>query len=211
MIYLIGGPPKCGKTTLAKRLSKKLGIPWISSDTLEVIGMEYVWKLAPKKFDGLYPHATMKGNTNDETYSFASPQQIAKNYIKEAKATYAAIDMLSICEITEENDYIVEGYHVTPELATRLMKKYGQKNFRALFLVKTDIDKFVQDVQKSTTHNDWVLRNTKKKETLYKIGSTVKECSHFFEKGAKIYGFRVMNMDKDFKGQVKKSMEFLMR
>src|SRR3989344_1994558 len=151
MIYLIGGPPKCGKTTLANHLSKKLGIPWISSDTLEVIGMEYVWKFAPKKFDGLYPHATMKGSTNDETYSSASPRQIAKNYLKEAKATYAAIDMVSLCEITEG------------------------------------------------------------KETFYKIGSTVKEGSQFCEKEAKKNRMQVMNMDKDFNGQLKKALEFFAR
>lgn len=40
MIYLIGGPPKCGKTTLAKQLAKKLGIQWVATDTLEVIGRD---------------------------------------------------------------------------------------------------------------------------------------------------------------------------
>jgi len=31
MIYLIGGPPRCGKTNIAKKLSKS----WISADTIE--------------------------------------------------------------------------------------------------------------------------------------------------------------------------------
>ncbi|MFA6503887.1 MAG: AAA family ATPase [Patescibacteria group bacterium] len=44
MIYLIGGPPRSGKTTLAKFASKKLGIPWISCDTLEVIAGAYMGK-----------------------------------------------------------------------------------------------------------------------------------------------------------------------
>jgi cytidylate kinase len=35
MIYLIGGAPRCGKTTIAKKLSKKLLISWISADTIE--------------------------------------------------------------------------------------------------------------------------------------------------------------------------------
>ena len=42
MIYLIGGPPKCGKTTLAKRLSKSLGIPWVSTDTLQCVIKPYI-------------------------------------------------------------------------------------------------------------------------------------------------------------------------
>ena len=45
MIYLIGGPPKCGKTTLAKKLAGKYQIPWISADTLQNI----VWAYTPKE------------------------------------------------------------------------------------------------------------------------------------------------------------------
>ncbi|OGF22453.1 hypothetical protein A2Y83_04145 [Candidatus Falkowbacteria bacterium RBG_13_39_14] len=44
MIYLIGGPPRCGKTTLAKEMSKKLRIPWVSTDALEVVTRAYVDK-----------------------------------------------------------------------------------------------------------------------------------------------------------------------
>src|SRR3990167_3772313 len=89
MIYLIGGPPKCGKTTLAKKLSKKLRVPWVASDTLQVVVMDYVWKYVPEKFGELFPHSTMKGKTNDETYRVISPKEIAKNYMKQAKAMYA--------------------------------------------------------------------------------------------------------------------------
>lgn len=57
MIYLIGGPPKCGKTTLAKKLSKELGIQWVVSDTLQVVVREYVSKYVSKEeIDKLYPH-----------------------------------------------------------------------------------------------------------------------------------------------------------
>lgn len=142
MIYLIGGPPKCGKTTLAKKLSRELNIQWVASDTLQVVAREYVSKYASKKeMDELYPHNAQKGETNDETYSLHTPKQIAHNYMKQAKASYDAVDMFSICEITDGNDYIIEGYHVTPQLAARLIKQYGHKNFRVLFLYKADLKK----------------------------------------------------------------------
>lgn len=35
MKYLIGGPPRCGKTTLAKELSSRLGVSWISTDMID--------------------------------------------------------------------------------------------------------------------------------------------------------------------------------
>ncbi len=210
MIYLIGGPPKCGKTTLAKKLSKKLSIQWVASDTLQVVAREYVSKYVSKKeFDKLYPHNAQKRETNDETYSLNTPKQIADNYIKQAKSSYDAIDMFSICEITDGNDYVVEGYHVTPQLAARLIKKYGRKHFRVLFLVKSDIEKFVRDVKKSSTLNDWILRKTQEKETFYKIAEMINYYGQFFDKEAKKYKFRVFNMDKDFGKQLKKAIKLL--
>jgi len=210
MIYLIGGPPKCGKTTLAKKMSKRLGIPWIASDTLGAISLKYISNhVSKEELDKLFPHWASKGKNNDETYLRNTPKQIAKNYIKQAKATADAIDMFSVCEIADGNDYIVEGYHVTPQLATRLIKKYGSKNFRVLFLVKKDVEKFVRDVSKSPTPNDWILCKTKNKETFYKIGEMVSNYSEFFEKEAKKSGFKVLNMDEDFVGRLKKGVEVL--
>ncbi|MBU1152126.1 AAA family ATPase [Patescibacteria group bacterium] len=210
MIYLIGGPPKCGKTTLAKKLSKKLGIQWVASDTLQVVARKYVQKYVTKKKENeLYPHNALKGKTNDETYSLATPKQIAKNYISQAKTSYDAVDMFSICEITDGNDYIVEGYHVTPQLVTRLIKKYGSKHFRVLFLYKEDMKKFIEDVQKSSTPNDWILAKTKNRDTLVKIAEMVNYYGQYFYKEAKRHGFKIVNMDSNFNGQVKKAMAFL--
>jgi len=210
MIYLIGGPPKCGKTTLAKKMSKKLGVQWVASDTLQVVAWKYVSKYISKKdLDNLYPHNALKGKTNDETYSINTPKQIATNYIKQAKACYDAIDMFSICEIADDNDYVIEGYHVTPQLAAQLIKKYGQKNFRVLFLYKKDKGKFVKDVEKSTTPNDWILAKTKEKETLHKIADMITYYGKFFYTEAKKYDFPILNMDNDFDEQLLKAMDLL--
>lgn len=203
MIYLIGGPPKCGKTTLAKNLAEKLQIPWVASDTLEVVAMNYAHKYAPKKFAQLYPHSTTKGKNNDETYALNSPKQVAKNYTKQAKATYAAIEMFSLCEITDGNDYIIEGYHVTPELAARLIKKQGRKNFRILFLVKSNVEKLIHDFKKSSTPNDWILKKTKKAVTLKKIAEMVSHYGTIISKEAKKYKFPVKNMDENFEATLR--------
>ncbi|HLN19061.1 MAG TPA: hypothetical protein VK255_02735 [Patescibacteria group bacterium] len=210
MIYLIGGPPKCGKTTLAKKLSKKLSIPWVASDTLQVVAREYVSRyISREKFSKLYPHNAQKGRTNDETYSLNSPKQIAKNYMIQAKASHKAIDLFSLCEIKDGNDYIVEGYHVTPQLAARLKKKYGADHFRVLFFVKSDIKKFVHNIKKSSTPNDWILTKTQEKETFYKIAEMVSYYGQFFGQEAKKYNFKVLNMDDNFGGQLKKAVKLL--
>ncbi|MEI8091749.1 MAG: AAA family ATPase [bacterium] len=65
-VYLIGGPPKCGKTTLAKILSKSTSIPRISADTLENIARTYIDKANHKK---AFPHGYVRGDSNDVFYT----------------------------------------------------------------------------------------------------------------------------------------------
>ncbi len=117
MIYLIGGPPRCGKTTLAKEMSKKLKIPWISSDALEVVSREYVSK---EKRIKLYPYSFLRkkgvNRNNDEFYSKYSAREIINVLKKQAKTSFRAIDMMIANEIDNGNDYIIEGYHILPSL-----------------------------------------------------------------------------------------------
>ncbi|KKR09656.1 MAG: hypothetical protein UT37_C0014G0015, partial [Parcubacteria group bacterium GW2011_GWA2_39_18] len=170
MIYLIGGPPKCGKTTLAKKLAQVYQIPWISADTLQNI----VWAYTPKeKYSELFPHSYLRKESNDEFYSKHSPQEIIKNYIAQGKATYDAISMMAETYLTDKDDFIVEGYQVTPEIVDCIFKKIGKEHAKVVFLVKYDEQKFIQDIHKSTTPNDWIIRKTKNKATYGRIAKMI--------------------------------------
>ena len=46
MIYLIGGPPRVGKTRLAQQLGRRLGIGWLSLDTLRFVLRELLPEVA---------------------------------------------------------------------------------------------------------------------------------------------------------------------
>lgn len=40
MLFLLGGPPRCGKTTMAQHVCRSHGIPWMSTDTMrDVVAM----------------------------------------------------------------------------------------------------------------------------------------------------------------------------
>jgi 2-phosphoglycerate kinase len=210
MIYFIGGPPRCGKTTLAKHMSKQLQIPWISCDTLEVVSGAYMTKI---QWDKTHPYSVLRRihTTNDRFYEALTPRKIVGVLKKQARATFAAIDMMTICEIKDGNDYIIEGYHLEPRFIRSLVKKYGKKHFKAVFLIKTDADKFAQDVHKSTTPNDWLILGTKKKENFVRVGQMVAWYSHLLEKEAKKYGFPVVSMDQEFPKQLRKGIVTLTR
>lgn len=197
MIYLIGGPPKCGKTTLAKKLSQCFHIPWISADTLQNI----VWAYTPsEKHSSLFPHSNLRKskNSNDDFYSTYSAQQIVEHYIAQGKTSYDAISMIAETYVADEDSIIVEGYQVTPEIVDRIDRKFGSENIQAFFLIKKNQEQFVRDIHKSTTPNDWILRKTNDESTFTRIADMIAEYSVYFEQEAKKYGFDVFTMDEDF-------------
>jgi 2-phosphoglycerate kinase len=198
-VYLIGGPSKCGKTTLAKTLSKRFSIPWISADTLQNI----VWAYTPKEqHAALFPHSYLRGDSNDDFYSENTAQKIIDGYIAQGKSTYAAIEMMAETYLTDKDDFIVEGYQVTPEIVNQIFKKFGTQHIKAVFLVKNDDQKMIEDFRKSTTPNDWVLRKTKDESTYQKIAAMIAAYSQYFESEAKRFNLPIFQMDTDFEEQM---------
>ncbi|MFC1616495.1 AAA family ATPase [Patescibacteria group bacterium] len=205
MFYLIGGPPKCGKTTLAKKIAKKHKIPWLSTDTLHAIIRENTKK---EEIAKKFPYAIIKnklGTGTDKVYENNTSQEIINWYRASAKSIAKAIDTFIICEKTDGHDYVIEGLHIEPKLAHQIQKKYGRKNFKVIFLSKTDPKKFISGIQKSKTHNDWILTRTKDKKTYPKISKMICKYGKFFEREAKKYGFKVINMDDDFDKKIQKN------
>src|SRR6185295_3832158 len=98
---------------------------------------------------------------------------------------------------------------VTPEIVKRIVKKFGKEHVEAVFLVKYDEQKFVENIHKSTTPNDWIIRKTKNEATYLKIAKMISEYSHYFEKEAKKYGFSIFNMDEDFSKRIDKLTDIL--
>lgn len=205
MIYLIGGPPKCGKTTLAKALSKSLGLPWVSTDTLECVIRPYVDK---KDLPAKFPTLSQRGEDNDEKFKKYSTEEIIAAYQQQAKTVYEAIDMFALCEIVYGNDFIIEGYHIEPQLAAKLALKYPNK-IKSIFLIKSDEAKFIEDIKKSTTPDDWILARTNDEATYEKIATMVCEYGKFFEKESEQYGLTVLRMDANFDDNIIKAINLL--
>jgi 2-phosphoglycerate kinase len=205
MIYLIGGPPKCGKTTLAKALSKSLGIPWVSTDTLQSVIKPYINK---EDFSEKFPISNQREKDNDEKYSKYSSIEIIEAYKKQAKTVHPAIDMFAVCEITDGNDFIIEGYHIEPELAFKLNSKYPDK-IKSIFLVKSDKEKFISSIKKSTTPNDWIIARTHNEATYQKIAEMICEYGKIIKAESEKHNLAVLNMDDNFDSQIKKAVDSL--
>lgn len=205
-VYLIGWPPKCGKTTLAKTLSKKLSIPWISADTLQNIVYAYTSK---EDHRDLFPNSYLRWETNDGKYDKYSSKEIIDAYIGQGKTSYKAISMMAETSIVDGDDYIIEWYQVTPEVAKEIIEKFDQHSINVIFLYKTDEKKFIDDIHKSTTPNDWIIRRTEKDSTFVKIAKMVSEYWEYFSTEANKYWFESLNMDQGFEQKIQVAIKSL--
>jgi len=205
MIYLIGGPPRCGKTTIAKESSKL----WISVDTIESVILSNTNK---KDLNRLFPKTVVRKKTkqsNDIMYNSYSAKKITNLYKKQSKTSWEAIDTMINRELHEHNDYIIEGHQIHPEFINNIIKKYGGKNIISLVLTRFNLDEIVSGNKKYKVENNWFIQKTKNEYIFYKIAEMIKVYSNYYEKEAKKYGIKIINMDNDFLGQLKKSINYL--
>lgn len=205
MIYLIGGPPKCGKTTLAKQFSKSVGIPWVSTDTLQNVIKTYTTN---HNFTTSFPLSSVSYETNDERYAKNTSSEIINAYQQQAKTVYAAVKAFVQSELTDENDYIIEGYHIAPELIGNLTSDFPCLII-GIVLIKKNADEFIDSIHKSTTPNDWILTKTKDETTFPKIAAMVVDYAAQLEVESKKYSIKVICTDGDFAMQLTVAEKYL--
>jgi hypothetical protein len=95
VIYLIGGPPRTGKTLLARRLGRRLGIGWLSLDTLRFVMRGLLPEVAELAGFGRPP-----GPWADRFYPYVRDAVLSSAYV--------------------EGDYVIEGVDFMPRHARAL-------------------------------------------------------------------------------------------
>jgi len=195
-LMLIGGVPRTGKTTLAKKIAADLGISWMSTDTLESIAHSYT---PEEQKDIKFPKSVMRRNTNrsnDEFYATYSISEIIDAYEKQAETVSAAIEALAEYADKEGWGYVIEGYHVTPALLTKL--RAADITFTSVILVNTDPAQAIERSRQSDVTSDWVRDNTQNVETYAKIAEGIQEHSQRLIETSKEYDVACVDMSEDF-------------
>jgi 2-phosphoglycerate kinase len=132
-IILIGGAPTVGKSTMAALVSRKLNIPWISTDQIrEIMRVTARREDIPKLF-------TPEGYTAEKFLTEFSAEQIVQMEIEQGEAVWAGIKKLIEDDYTWRDGFIIEGVGILPRL---VKKDFGDsKNVRAVFLIDEDEDR----------------------------------------------------------------------
>lgn len=185
---LICGAPTVGKTTMAKMLSAKFDLPWMSTDVIRDI-MKTI--ADPKQ----HPKLFTEGHETAESFLGAfSAQRIAEMEIEQGTAVWPGIRHMIDTEYSWSSGTIIEGVNLLPELIAR---DYPQNNaVRSVLLIDHDEERMRRVVfqrglwDRADTYSD----DVKEKEVEWAM-----LCSKMLEKQAIKHDVPIVEVTKDAK------------
>jgi 2-phosphoglycerate kinase len=210
MIYLIGGPPRVGKTSLADALAKRISLPYFTLDHVTSVispyipEQEYVIKL---------PLRVAREETNfsnDVFYAKYSPEQIVDIYLRQAETYWPGVENFIRYAIEDDHDLILEGWQLLPHLLQAVVTPDTEAKLKIIFLYKSNLENIVSGLRTSTARNDWVIKNTKDESTFLAIAKMMNHFGGYIEKEAHEYNFRSVNTDFNFQQKIKESLESIL-
>ncbi len=205
MLYLIGGPPRCGKTTLAEALAKRISLPYFTLDHVTSVISPYI---PEQEYGARLPLRVARQETNfsnDLFYERYSTERIVDLYLRQAETFWPGVESFIRYAVQDEHDLILEGWQILPRLLHAVITPENRHKLAVLFLYKLDVENIVSGLKASTAANDWVIRNTKDESTFLAIAKMICHFGGYIEKEAKEYEFRSVNTDSDFERAVEDS------
>src|SRR3989338_7215427 len=109
MIYLIGGSPRCGKTILSRKLARKTGASFISTDAIYTM----ILKTVPKsELKTKFPQEVMLTPKSKFGFDVYPAKAMLKAQLAEADTMWQSIKALIVFMVDSKQDYIIEGIHL---------------------------------------------------------------------------------------------------
>ena len=185
-IYLIGGAPTVGKSTIAQALARHFDIPWISTDQIRDL-LRTVAKRSdyPKLFNG-------EGYDAEKYLTEFSAEQIVDKEMEQGDVVWIGIKGMIEQDYTWVDGFVVEGVNILPHLVDKDFA--SNKRVKAVFLVDEDADR-TRDVV--FNRGLWADAKTYSDDVKEKEVEWAQLFSHRLKQEAQKYGFPVIEVKKD--------------
>jgi 2-phosphoglycerate kinase len=198
VLYIIGGPPRCGKTTLSVALARKLQIPYFSIDHIASVIPPYI---PAERQDESFPLKALRqqvNNDNERFFEAYSAEEIVAVYQRQAATVWPGVRSFISYAIEDEHSLILEGWQLLPGFLAEIPFAKGEHNVQIRFLYKTNVEEIVSGLKANDPFNDWVLTHTKNESSFTRIARMIACFGEATERNAREQGFEAINMDRDF-------------
>ena len=194
MIYLLGGPPRVGKSIIAKMITREYGISALSTDSL---GASLESILEPEAAPDLFAvnRFNEMGEADRIRLMAEKPTTRIEYQLAESAAVWRAVKPFAMKEQDEGRDLVIEGVAVLPELVAQL----DGIDYRAVFVGYHGQENIQRSAMENS--NDWMSHFSDAYIDAFAI--FVAEMSTYVEKEAHKYGFEYIELDgKPFRDAV---------
>lgn len=210
MIYLIGGPPRVGKTTLAEALARRTSLPYFTLDhvasaiTPFIPAEEYAARL-PLSF------AREEANFSNDVFFARHPaEQVVGFYLRQAATYWPGVESFIRYAVRDDHDLILEGWQILPRPLREVVAPADENRLRAVFLYKRDERDIASGLRAGAAKNDWVTKNTRDESTFPAVARMVSHFGGLVEKEAAECDFRGVCTDFDFGRKLEETLETLL-
>jgi len=147
-IILIGGAPTVGKSHIARELSEKIKLPWISTDTIREQMRELVRK---EDYPALFHHLEPTSDLAVEFLSHNSVEEIVKHQNEESLEVWKGVKAIIETDYVWKS-FIVEGVAILPELVYENYK--NDSSVKAFFIIDNDEQRIRETIFKRGLWDD---------------------------------------------------------
>jgi 2-phosphoglycerate kinase len=200
MIYLIGGPSRAGKTTLSLRIQEKTSV--------QVLPLDYI-EAAVGVYEAERPFSTMRAESGfdaDKMVEMYTNEEIVQAYQNQGKAIWKSLKSLIEYAVSMEQDFIIEGYQLTPKFIDSFS---DTNNIKAVFLGKLEANKIIES-WKAKPKNDWLFRGTSE-STINRYAEITALHSSAIKKEAQQYNQTFISTDEEFNESIEKAVQLLLK
>ena len=191
MIFLLGGPPRVGKSIISSEIRQKHAVSVVSTDTLGAV-LENV--LSPDTAPDLFVFGKFNEMSMAEQAKLimADPTELIDYVRRESHIVWKAVEAFVRRENDEGRDVLIEGVAVLPELMSQLEDIPHRVAF-----IGNQGENQKENIKKSAEENEHDWMRDVSDQYIGAFAMFVKRMSAHIEQEAKKYGFQYIEMDKE--------------
>lgn len=196
MIFLLGGPPRVGKSTIASEIRQKHAVSVVSTDALCAV-LQNV--LNPESAPELFIFERFNKMPMAERVKFITkdPTEFIDFVRQESRVVWKAVAPFARKENEEGRDVLIEGVAIMPELISQL----GDSPHRVVFIGNQG-ENHKENIKKFTDENEYDWMRDVSDQFISGFAMFVKKMSIYIEQEAKKYDFKYIEMSQELFGNV---------